>query len=551
MALDVSSVRSAEIAAAAARHPSMSPTPSFFVAQSLIDIKQHSPLLPLPPTPPQLRYRKPASEKDKQDALTCVKAAQQALRHTLTVPVILVAKESLPRPSTPRPREKNPFHSFDAKTPDGKCVTFTVDTYYKPVKFLGRGHYGAVMEFTDDRSKENVAIKKLNVENEVRSAFREILFMDRLRHPCILAMRDIIPTAPGKNELYMVTDLMTMTLDDALRRKRVKQEPCKWTYQILCGLKYMHAANVAHRDIKPPNILLDALGNAYLGDLGLARVLSKGVNTLTGDAELTDYTMTRWYRAPEVLLAFQSDATGSINYSTQVDIWSVGCLLLEMIDGVNNFPFCGDNTWNQVQLIMEWCGSATSNVVNMFASPIMKQWLKTCNKFPMRNWNAFEAKHGKPVTDVIRGMLRINPHERLTAEDALKLPYFDSVRNKNLESKQPKEQYTFNEELHWPLKHKLNLWQEQIWRRIVRARPWLQKDYEEWFAKTLTWVSPKKRAWHFEAHERRLVCETASLKATECEEPVALKLADASHTKTVADKIHPLSVLSISSADSD
>jgi mitogen-activated protein kinase 15 len=100
-------------------------------------------------------------------------------------------------------------------------------------------------------------------------------------------------------------------------------------YQILKAIKYIHSGDLIHRDLKPSNILLDSECNVKIADFGLARSLA----TKEEDAPpvLTEYVATRWYRAPEILL-------GSTKYTKSVDMWSVGCILGELIIGKSIFP---------------------------------------------------------------------------------------------------------------------------------------------------------------------------------------------------------------------
>jgi mitogen-activated protein kinase 15 len=116
------------------------------------------------------------------------------------------------------------------------------------------------------------------------------------------------------------------------------------TYQILRSLKYVHSGELIHRDLKPSNVLLDAECNVKVADFGLARsVLESEVD----QAILTEYVATRWYRAPEILL-------GSTKYTKAVDMWSVGCILGEMINGKAIFP--GTSTLNQIERVLEVIG---------------------------------------------------------------------------------------------------------------------------------------------------------------------------------------------------
>ena len=108
-------------------------------------------------------------------------------------------------------------------------------------------------------------------------------------------------------------------------------------YQILRGLKYIHSANVLHRDLKPSNLLLNANCDLKICDFGLARVTSE-------TDFMTEYVVTRWYRAPELLL-------NSSDYTTAIDIWSVGCIFMELMDRKPLFP--GRDHAHQLRLLME------------------------------------------------------------------------------------------------------------------------------------------------------------------------------------------------------
>lgn len=108
-------------------------------------------------------------------------------------------------------------------------------------------------------------------------------------------------------------------------------------YQILRGLKYVHSANVLHRDLKPSNLLLNANCDLKVGDFGLARTTSE-------TDFMTEYVVTRWYRAPELLL-------NCSEYTAAIDIWSVGCILGEILTRQPLFP--GKDYVHQLRLITE------------------------------------------------------------------------------------------------------------------------------------------------------------------------------------------------------
>lgn len=121
----------------------------------------------------------------------------------------------------------------------------------------------------------------------------------------------------------------------------MKHNVC-WTwqyflYQLLRGLKYIHSANVLHRDLKPSNLLLNADCDLKICDFGLARTTSE-------TDFMTEYVVTRWYRAPELLL-------NCSEYTAAIDIWSVGCILMEILRREPLFP--GKDYVQQLVLITE------------------------------------------------------------------------------------------------------------------------------------------------------------------------------------------------------
>lgn len=108
-------------------------------------------------------------------------------------------------------------------------------------------------------------------------------------------------------------------------------------YQILRGLKYIHSANVIHRDLKPSNLLLNANCDLKICDFGLARLSAE-------NEFMTEYVVTRWYRAPELLL-------NSSDYTAAIDVWSVGCIYMELMNRKPLFP--GKDQMHQMRLLIE------------------------------------------------------------------------------------------------------------------------------------------------------------------------------------------------------
>lgn len=122
---------------------------------------------------------------------------------------------------------------------------------------------------------------------------------------------------------------METDMHRVIRTQELSDDHCQYfIYQTLRALKAMHSANVLHRDLKPSNLLLNANCDLKVCDFGLAR---SAASTEDNSGFMTEYVATRWYRAPEIMLTFKE-------YTKAIDVWSVGCILAEMLSGKPLFP---------------------------------------------------------------------------------------------------------------------------------------------------------------------------------------------------------------------
>lgn len=182
--------------------------------------------------------------------------------------------------------------------------------------------------------KTRVAIKKISPfehQTYCQRTLREIQILLRFRHENVIGIRDILraPTLEAMRDVYIVQDLMETDLYKLLKSQQLSNDHvCYFLYQILRGLKYIHSANVLHRDLKPSNLLINTTCDLKICDFGLARIADPE-HDHTGF--LTEYVATRWYRAPEIML-------NSKGYTKSIDIWSVGCILAEMLSNRPIFP---------------------------------------------------------------------------------------------------------------------------------------------------------------------------------------------------------------------
>ncbi|XP_010628916.1 mitogen-activated protein kinase 15 isoform X2 [Fukomys damarensis] len=214
---------------------------------------------------------------------------------------------------------------------------------------LGKGAYGIVWKAVDRRTGEVVAIKKIfdafRDKTDAQRTFREIMLLQEFGdHPNIIRLLDVI-RADNDRDIYLVVESMDTDLNAVIQKGNLLEDIHKRYifYQLLQATKFIHSGHVIHRDQKPSNVLLDANCLVKLCDFGLARSLNNLPEGPEGQA-LTEYVATRWYRAPEVLLS-------SRWYTLGVDMWSLGCILGEMLRGQPLFP--GSSTLHQLQLILE------------------------------------------------------------------------------------------------------------------------------------------------------------------------------------------------------
>nr|XP_008000003.2 mitogen-activated protein kinase 15 isoform X4 [Chlorocebus sabaeus] len=208
--------------------------------------------------------------------------------------------------------------------------------------------YGIVWKAVDRRTGEVVAIKKIfdafRDKTDAQRTFREIMLLQEFGdHPNIISLLDVI-RAENDRDIYLVFEFMDTDLNAVIRKGGLLQDVHLRSifYQLLQATRFLHSGHVVHRDQKPSNVLLDANCTVKLCDFGLARSLGD-LPEGPEDQALTEYVATRWYRAPEVLLS-------SHRYTLGVDMWSLGCILGEMLRGRPLFP--GTSTLHQLELIL-------------------------------------------------------------------------------------------------------------------------------------------------------------------------------------------------------
>lgn len=186
-------------------------------------------------------------------------------------------------------------------------MSFTVPRCFIPQRLLGKGSYGVVCAALIENTTQEVAIKKMrgalgegtNILDAKRT-LREILLLRHLRHENVSCISDVW-ISPSGEDVYLVSDVMDSDMQRIISSSQpLSEDHCQWfVYQILRGLKYVHSANVIHRDLKPSNVLINANCDLKITDFGLARAIDEDCGP---SGIMTQYVVTRWYRAPEILL---------------------------------------------------------------------------------------------------------------------------------------------------------------------------------------------------------------------------------------------------------
>lgn len=292
-------------------------------------------------------------------------------------------------------------------------TVFEITSRYTDLNPVGMGAFGLVCLAVDKLTGQNVAVKKIMkpflTSVLAKRTYRELKLLKHLRHENLITLDDIFLSP--LEDIYFVTELQGTDLHRLWTSRPLEKQFIQYfTYQILRGLKYVHSAGVIHRDLKPLNILINENCDLKICDFGLARVQ---------DPQMTGYVSTRYYRAPEIMLTWQK-------YDTEVDLWSVGCILAEMIEGKPLFP--GRDHVHQFSIITELLGLPPPDVIETICS---ENTLRFVQSLPHREPIPFSERfanctHVEPeAIDLLLKMLIFDPKKRISAADALTHPYME------------------------------------------------------------------------------------------------------------------------------
>ena len=270
--------------------------------------------------------------------------------------------------------------------------------------------YGVVYKARDNHTGKCVALKKIRLEVEDEgiptTALREITLLSNLEHPNVVKLENVI-SEPSR--LYLIFELVDMDLKKFMDNTQDMLSPelvQSYTYQMLAGLSYCHSVGVMHRDLKPQNILVTRDGGLKIADFGLARCFTPYVKPLTMEV------ITRWYRAPEILL-------GRNVYTCAVDIWSVACIIAEMAN--KRAFFTGQSEIDQLHRIFNYLGTPSPECWDGLGD--LPYWRNTFPDWQPRNLEKLVPSIGPIGASLLEQMFVFDPLHRITAVAALQHPY--------------------------------------------------------------------------------------------------------------------------------
>lgn len=377
-----------------------------------------------------------------------------------------------------------------------QIIDWKVGPNYEIIKQLGAGSYGMVCEARHLPTGERVAIKHVaKIFDDIidcKRLLREISILRYLDHPNVVKIREIIKPSnlESFNELYVVMEHAQSDIKKLIKSTiHLEQDHIQMIiYNTITGLNYIHSANILHRDLKPANILINEDCEVKICDFGLARSvveetkenfmdfeddepfppvlemkkvtkpgLARSKAGLQTKKELTGHVVTRWYRAPELILLERE-------YTKAIDVWSLGCVIAELcgmlkenaptfmdrsplFPGSSCFPLSPDHNTkvrragfpssnsDQLNVIFDVIGTPTPDDLALITDEKAIVYIKSFGQREPKSLALIYPRTNPALIELMEKMILFNSSKRCTCEEALSYEYFDSIRDMNKEKK--------------------------------------------------------------------------------------------------------------------